>query len=103
MRARVTIRGPKAELRGYVDTDNVEELARLAEAVTPLGLMIASPVSDEYDPFAPVFEIGMRDNTPDSVEEDCQAFSPRDYACTREANHRPPHAAGNGTHIVDVW
>ena len=52
MRFKVTIRGDKAELRGYITTPTEEGLAIAAQAVTPIGLMIASPAADDFDPFA---------------------------------------------------
>lgn len=51
MRARVTIRGKGVELRGFVDYEDEEELAILAQAVEPFGLVVASPVDPNYNPF----------------------------------------------------
>jgi hypothetical protein len=52
MRYRITIRGDHAELRGYISTPTDEGLRIAAQAVTPIGLMVASPVGEDYDPFA---------------------------------------------------
>ncbi len=51
MRYRVTIRGDKAELRGYFTTHNPDLYRELAQAVTPLGMLIVSPAADDYNPF----------------------------------------------------
>jgi hypothetical protein len=53
MRWRITIRSDDTELRGYIDAP-LSDLERFAEAVKPLGLMIASPADLDYDPFREV-------------------------------------------------
>jgi len=101
MRFRVTIRSKHAELRGFVDAENTEELARLADSAKELGVFLASPVAPDYFPFSE-YTIGAPDTT---LNENypCSAISKNSYACTRDRNHPLPHAAGNGTTIVDVW
>jgi hypothetical protein len=49
MRYRVTVRGPGTELRGYASAEAVAALAR--DAADPF-VVIASPASESYDPFA---------------------------------------------------
>jgi hypothetical protein len=48
MRFRVTVRGERIELRGYVDPG---VLAALSSAMEGLAMVIASPAEDDYDPF----------------------------------------------------
>jgi hypothetical protein len=48
MRFRVTVRGERIELRGYVDPG---VLAALSSATEGLAMVIASPAEDDYDPF----------------------------------------------------
>lgn len=50
MRWAVTIRGHGVELRGYIDAP-LSGLGALADAANPLGIMIASPADDDYNPF----------------------------------------------------
>jgi hypothetical protein len=53
MRWRVTIRGDaptRVELRGYIDES--VDVGALAAAMEPFGLVMVSPESDAYDPFA---------------------------------------------------
>ncbi len=50
MRWRVTIRSDAIELRGYCDL-TYEELEHMSELAKPLGMVIASPADDSYDPF----------------------------------------------------
>jgi hypothetical protein len=52
MRYRITVRGDKSELRGYITTPTEEGLRIAAESVTPIGLMVASQAPDDYNPFA---------------------------------------------------
>jgi len=50
MRIRITIRGEKIELQGFLDVEG-SELNDFADAMEPFGLVIASPVEDDYNPF----------------------------------------------------
>jgi len=50
-RFRVTIRGHKVELRGWVD--GLPAVNDLAQQVRPLGwIVVTSPAEPDYDPFA---------------------------------------------------
>lgn len=51
MRFRTTVRGDGVELRGYVEVDDMDTLNNLAGVLKPFGLVIASPVEDDYNPF----------------------------------------------------
>ena len=51
MKARVTVRGEGVELRGYMDP---KYLVKFSQAMTPFGLVMASPIEDDYDPFESV-------------------------------------------------
>lgn len=51
MRFKLTIRGDDTELRGYMDMGTTDTLAAFANAVEPYGLVIASAVEDDYNPF----------------------------------------------------
>jgi hypothetical protein len=48
VRVRITVKGENAELRGYIDEENLMEFAA---AMKPIGVVIASPQSEDYDPF----------------------------------------------------
>jgi hypothetical protein len=49
-RIRITVRGTRTELRGYLDGD-MERLERFADAMKPFGTVAASPADDDYNPF----------------------------------------------------
>lgn len=55
-RMRLTVRGYNIELRGYIDVKSTGELEDLARAVADFGVVYASVVVDEYDPFADVVD-----------------------------------------------
>jgi hypothetical protein len=62
-RFRLTVRGLALELRGYMDQGIDEDqptLQQFAEAMTPFGIVAASPAPVDYDPFA----ISEPDNPP---------------------------------------
>lgn len=48
-RHKITIRGTDLELRGYIDGDAT--LRVTAKVMEGIGLVIASPAEDDYDPF----------------------------------------------------
>lgn len=56
MRFRITVRGDstgghdRTELRGYLD-GSIGDVNRLAVAMEPFGIVIASGADDDYDPF----------------------------------------------------
>jgi hypothetical protein len=50
MRFRVTVRGTDLELRGYIDGEAT--LRVTSKALEGIGLVIASPAEDDFDPFA---------------------------------------------------
>lgn len=50
MRFRITVRGGDVELRGYI-TGGGEILNALSLAMDPFGVVMASAVDDDYDPF----------------------------------------------------
>lgn len=52
MRYKVTVRGDGAELRGYVTVPTMEALGLAAKAVKPIGVMVASPAAEDFNPFA---------------------------------------------------
>lgn len=50
-RFRITVRGDGAELRGYIDGSH-GTLNDFAGLMTPVGVVVASPAEDDFDPFA---------------------------------------------------
>jgi hypothetical protein len=59
MKFRITVRGDECELRGYIVVgDDTAGLDKLAEAVKPFGIVIASLAKDDYNPFTPEFGKG---------------------------------------------
>jgi hypothetical protein len=50
MRHKITVRGTDIELRGYLDGE--ANLRLLAQQMEGIGLVIASPAEDDFDPFA---------------------------------------------------
>lgn len=52
-RWRITIRNdePRLELRGYADLE-YGDLVAMSNVLKPYGLVIASPIEDDYNPFA---------------------------------------------------
>lgn len=50
-RYRSTIRGDGCEMRGYFTAPTAEALTYAANAAQPFGLLIASPVASDYNPF----------------------------------------------------
>jgi hypothetical protein len=50
MRHKVTVRGTDIELRGYIDGEAT--LRVTAKVMEGVGLVIASPAEDDFDPFA---------------------------------------------------
>ena len=53
MRLRITVRNDDMELRGYVDVDSLDNLNGFAAAMKDVGIVIASPAADDYNPFTP--------------------------------------------------
>ena len=53
MRYRITVCNDDIELRGWIDVDAMENLSGFAEKMKDIGLVIASPAADDYDPFNP--------------------------------------------------
>lgn len=51
MRYRATIRGEGTELRGYLEAPTTYALSAHARYLEPLGMLIASPAPDDYNPF----------------------------------------------------
>lgn len=52
MRFRITVRGEKCELRGYIDSDDDgAQVRELAQLMKPFGIVVASPTTDDYEPF----------------------------------------------------
>ena len=51
MRFRITVAEADVHLRGYVD--GRETLLALADTMKPIGIVVASPAEDDYDPFKP--------------------------------------------------
>jgi hypothetical protein len=49
-RFRITVRGEGAELRGYID-GSTDTLGDFSNLMAPVGLVIASPAPDDFDPF----------------------------------------------------
>lgn len=50
MRYRITVRGTDIELRGYIDGDATLLLA--SRALDGIGIVVASPAEDDYNPFS---------------------------------------------------
>lgn len=50
MRHRITVRGTDLELRGYIDGEAT--LRVTSKVMEGIGLVIASPAEDDYNPFA---------------------------------------------------
>jgi hypothetical protein len=50
MRSRITVRGEGVELRGYIDGE-IDRLGDFAKAMEGIGLVLASPAEDDFDPF----------------------------------------------------
>jgi hypothetical protein len=53
-RYKITVRGLAVELRGYIDQGIDEDqptLVEFAEAMKPFGLVVASPIDNDYNPF----------------------------------------------------
>ena len=48
-RFRITVRGEGVELRGYIDSE--EALHQIAGALGNRVVVVASPASDDYNPF----------------------------------------------------
>lgn len=53
MRFRVTVRNDDIELRGWIDVASLENLNGFAALMKDVGLVIASPAADDYNPFVP--------------------------------------------------
>lgn len=53
MRFRITVRNDDIELRGYIDVVSLENLNGFATAMKDVGMVVASPAADDYNPFRP--------------------------------------------------
>lgn len=53
MRYRITVRNEDVELRGWIDVVSLDNLNGFAAAMKDVGIVVASPAADDYNPFVP--------------------------------------------------